>query len=143
MFMGEYKHTIDTKGRLIIPAKFRYDLGENFVITRGLDGCLFAYPMSEWKLIEDKLRQLPTNKKNNRDFVRFLFSDASECSFDSQGRINIPKQLRQHADLTKKCVVVGVSNRFEIWAEEQWELSIQETSDNFDDIAENLIDFGL
>ncbi|AEV95073.1 protein MraZ [Pediococcus claussenii ATCC BAA-344] len=141
--MGEYKHSIDTKGRLIVPSKFRDDLGDDFIITRGLDGCIFGYPLSEWKLVEEKLRQLPTNKRNNRAFVRFLFADAAQCSFDKQGRINIPKQLREHAGLSKSCVLVGVSNRFEIWDEDRWSESIAETEENFDDIAENLIDFGL
>ncbi|WP_412990080.1 division/cell wall cluster transcriptional repressor MraZ [Pediococcus siamensis] len=143
MFMGEYQHSLDSKGRLIVPAKFREDLGTDFVITRGLDGCLFGYPLSEWQHIQDNLKKLPLNKRNNRAFVRFLFADATQCNFDKQGRINIPKQLREHAKLTKKCVLVGVSNRFEIWDEDQWNAVTADTEENFDDIAENLIDFGL
>ncbi len=113
------------------------------MITRGLDGCLFGYPLEEWQRIQDKLKALPLNKRNNRAFVRFLFADATQCNFDKQGRINIPKQLREHAKLTKKCVLVGVSNRFEIWDEAQWNAVTADTEENFDDIAENLIDFGL
>ena len=143
MFMGEYQHSLDTKGRLIVPAKFREDLGTDFVITRGLDGCLFGYPLAEWQHIQDNLKKLPLNKRNNRAFVRFLFADATQCNFDKQGRINIPKQLREHAKLTKKCVLVAVSNRFEIWDEAQWNEVTADTEENFDDIAENLIDFGL
>ncbi len=143
MFMGEFEHSLDNKGRLIIPSKFRDQLGEDFVITRGLDGCLFGYPLSEWKLVEEKLSQLPSNKKNNRAFVRFMFADAAQCNFDKQGRIIIPKKLRVHADLQKECVLVGVSNRIEIWNKARWESAIEETEANFDDIAENLIDFGL
>ena len=102
MFMGEYRHTVDTKGRLIIPAKFRDELGPEFVITRGMDGCLFGYPLTEWNNLEEKLRQLPLTKKNARAFVRFFYSAATECEFDKQGRINIPKALRTHAALDKK-----------------------------------------
>ena len=143
MFMGEFEHAIDTKGRLIIPAKFRKNLGKDFVITRGLDGCLFGYPLDEWQKVEEKIQQLPTNRKNNRSFVRFLFADAAQCNFDKQGRINIPKKLRVHADLNKACVLVGVSNRIEIWSKERWNAVVSETEENFDEIAENLIDFGL
>ena len=141
MFMGEYQHSLDTKGRLIVPAKFREDLGSDFVITRGLDGCLFGYPLEEWQRVQDKLKALPLNKRNNRAFVRFLFADATQCNFDKQGRINIPKQLREHAKLTKKCVLVGVSSRFEIWDEAQWNAVTADTEENFDDIAENMLDF--
>ncbi len=143
MFMGEFEHSLDSKGRLIIPSKFRDQLDSNFVVTRGLDGCLFVYPLSEWRLVEEKLSQLPSNKKNNRAFVRFMFADAVQCDFDKQGRIIIPKKLRLHAELQKECVLVGVSNRVEIWNKARWEETIEETEENFDDIAENLIDFGL
>lgn len=143
MFMGEFEHSLDSKGRLIIPSKFRDQLDSNFVVTRGLDGCLFVYPLSEWRLVEEKLSQLPSNKKNNRAFVRFMFADAVQCDFDKQGRIIIPKKLRLHAKLQKECVLVGVSNRVEIWNKARWEETIEETEENFDDIAENLIDFGL
>ncbi len=103
MFMGEYQHTIDTKGRMIIPAKFRDGLGEQFVLTRGLDQCLFGYPMSEWKLIEEKLKALPLTKKDARAFTRFFFSGAVECDLDKQGRINIASNLLQYAKLEKMC----------------------------------------
>ena len=141
MFMGEFKHSIDAKGRLIIPAKFREQLGSDFVITRGLDGCLFGYPMSEWRVLEENLKKLPLNKRDARSFVRFFYSAATESDFDKQGRINVPKTLRKHAALDKKCVIVGVSNRIEIWAEERWESFTDEAEENFDEIAENMIDF--
>lgn len=141
--MGEYRHTIDEKGRLIIPAKFRESLGEKFVITRGMDGCLFGYPQSEWDKLEQKLQQLPLTKKDARAFVRFFYSAATECEFDKQGRISIPRSLREHAALAKKCVVVGVSNRFEVWAQQRWDDFSSEAEGNFDEIAENMIDFGL
>ncbi|KRL99912.1 division/cell wall cluster transcriptional repressor MraZ [Liquorilactobacillus satsumensis] len=143
MFMGEFRHTIDEKGRLIIPAKFREDLGEKFVITRGMDGCLFGYPQNEWDKLEQKLQKLPLTKKDARAFVRFFYSAATECEFDKQGRISVPKPLREHAALDKKCVVVGVSNRFEIWAQTRWDDFSTEAEGNFDEIAENMIDFGL
>ncbi|CAM2799260.1 division/cell wall cluster transcriptional repressor MraZ [Dellaglioa algida] len=143
MFMGEFKHTLDTKGRLIIPAKFREELGDKFVITRGMDGCLFGYTQTEWALLEDNLKTLPLTKKDSRAFVRFLYSAATECEFDKQGRINIPASLREHADLEKKCVLVGVSNRFEVWSEDRWNSFTESASENFDEIAENMVDFGF
>lgn len=138
MFMGEFKHSIDAKGRLIIPAKFRDQLNGHFVVTRGLDGCLFGYPMAEWQQMEEKLRTLPLTKRDARAFVRFLYSAATECDIDKQGRINIPDTLCSHADLTNKCVIVGVSNRIEIWSEERWQQFTSTTANDFDEIAEDL-----
>ncbi|MCM3739141.1 division/cell wall cluster transcriptional repressor MraZ [Oceanobacillus luteolus] len=143
MFMGEYKHNVDTKGRMIVPAKFREELGETFVVTRGLDKCLFAYPMNEWKVIEEKLKQLPLTKKDARAFTRFFFSGAVECEVDKQGRINIPANLRTYAELEKECVVIGVSERVEIWANEKWEDYVEESEESFSEIAENLLDFDI
>lgn len=140
--MGEYQHTLDTKQRLIIPAKFRDQLGSQFVVTRGLDGCLFGYPMSEWQLLEQKLKALPLTKRDARAFVRFLYSAATVCTLDKQGRINIPDPLVKYAGLSKKCMVVGVSNRLEIWDSDRWDAYNADTADNFDEIAEDLnIDF--
>lgn len=140
--MGEYQHTLDTKQRLIIPAKFRDQLGSQFVVTRGLDECLFGYPMSEWQLLEQKLKALPLTKRDARAFVRFLYSAATVCTLDKQGRINIPDPLVKYADLSKKCMVVGVSNRLEIWDSDRWDAYNADTADNFDEIAEDLnIDF--
>ena len=143
MFMGEYQHTIDTKGRMIIPAKFRDGLGEEFVLTRGLDQCLFGYPMSEWKLIEEKLKALPLTKKDARAFTRFFFSGAVECELDKQGRINIASNLLQYAKLEKECVVIGVSNRIELWSKSIWEQYAEEQEDSFAEIAENMIGFDI
>ncbi|HLQ95380.1 MAG TPA: division/cell wall cluster transcriptional repressor MraZ [Pseudogracilibacillus sp.] len=143
MFMGEYQHNLDTKGRVIIPAKFREELGDNFVMTRGLDQCLFAYPMEEWKLLEQKLKKLPLTKKDARRFTRFFFSGAVECEVDKQGRINIPQPLRQYSDLEKECVIIGVSNRIELWAKDAWEENLAESEESFADIAENLMDFDI
>ncbi|MDQ0215233.1 MraZ protein [Oikeobacillus pervagus] len=141
--MGEYQHNIDAKGRLIIPAKFRDDLGEAFIITRGLDQCLFGYPLSEWKVLEEKLKKLPLTKKDARSFTRFFFSGATECELDKQGRINIPSTLVNYAQLEKECVILGVSNRIEIWTKPLWEDYFAKSEESFAEIAENMIDFDI
>jgi len=141
--MGEYKHNVDVKGRMIVPAKFREGLGDSFVVTRGLDKCLFAYPLDEWKVIEEKLKQLPLTKKDARAFTRFFFSGAIECEIDKQGRINIPQNLRNYADLEKECVVIGVSERVEIWANDKWKEYVEDSEESFAEIAENLMDFDI
>lgn len=143
MFMGQYNHTIDSKGRLIIPAKFREHLGNTFILTRGLDQCLFGYPIHEWKLIEEKMKGLPLTKKDARAFTRFFFSGATECEIDKQGRINISTPLIQYAKLEKECVVIGVSNRIEIWSKEVWEQYFSESEESFAEIAENMIGFDI
>lgn len=141
--MGEYQHNIDIKGRMIVPAKFREGLGDSFVLTRGLDNCLFVYPMDEWKILEGKLKQLPLTKKDARQFTRFFFSGAVECEIDKQGRINIPATLRTYSKLEKECIVIGVSNRIEIWSKEVWEDYFEASEESFEDIAENLLDFDI
>jgi MraZ protein len=143
MFMGEHHHNIDSKGRLIVPAKFRDDLGEVFVLTRGLDQCLFGYPLSEWKEIEQKLKALPLTKKDARAFTRFFFSGATESEIDKQGRTNIPTPLLQYAKLDKECVILGVSNRIEIWSKQIWEDYFNESEESFAEIAENMIGFDI
>lgn len=139
--MGEYQHSVDAKGRLIVPAKFREALGETFVLTRGLDNCLFGYPMDEWRKLEEKLKGLPMTKKDTRAFARFFFSGATEVEIDKQGRINIPSTLIAHAHLVKECVVLGVSNRIEVWAKDAWETYFNESEQSFNEIAENMIGF--
>lgn len=143
MFMGEYQHSVDAKGRLIIPAKFREHLSESFVLTRGLDNCLFGYPMEEWRKLEEKLKSLPVTKKDARAFTRFFFSGAVEVEIDKQGRINIPSSLLSHAKVEKECVVLGVSNRLEIWAKEAWQNYFDESEQSFNDLAENMIGFDI
>ncbi|SEK30305.1 MraZ protein [Carnobacterium iners] len=143
MLMGEYKHNIDAKGRLIMPAKFRNDLGTTFILTRGLDGCLFGYPKNEWSVLEEKLKQLPLAKKEARAFTRFFYSAATECELDKQGRINIPQTLREYADLDKACHIIGVSDRIEIWSEKKWINFSAEAEESFDEIAENMSGFGF
>jgi MraZ protein len=143
VFMGEFQHNIDQKGRIIVPSKFREELGNTFVLTRGLDKCLFAYPMNEWRQLEEKLKKLPLTKKDARSFTRFFFSGAVECEVDKQGRINIPSPLRSYAELDKECVVIGVSNRVELWAQDKWNEYMEQSEESFAEIAENLMDFDI
>lgn len=135
--MGEFHHNIDEKGRLIIPSKIRYELGEKFIITRGLDKCLFVYPLNEWENIIKKYRELP-NTKDARNFMRFFLSGASECEFDKQGRINISGPLVSYASLNRECVIIGVNDRIEIWSKEMWDGFIGDNEENFSDIADHL-----
>lgn len=141
MFMGEYNHTIDAKGRLIIPSKFREILGDAFVVTKGLDGCLFVYDNEEWKRFEEKLRALPITNKEARQFVRFFLAGATEAEVDKQGRILIPNVLREFAELTKDVVLVGVGSRIEIWGKERFEDTA--TFEDMDEIAEHMAELGL
>ena len=142
MFMDEYNHTIDAKGRLIIPAKFREPLGEEFVLTRGLDGCLYIYPMDEWNAFEEKLRALPLTNKNARTFTRFFVAGATNCELDKQGRILLPPVLREYANLTKDVVLVGVLSRVEIWDKDRWQENTYD-EDEMDEIAEHMADLGF
>lgn len=143
MFMGEYHHNLDSKGRLIIPAKLRNQIGEKMVFTRGMEGCIFGYTMETWHEIEAKLAKLPLTKRNVRSFMRLFYSGAMESEFDKQGRVNLTTTLKKHAELTKECVIVGVSNRIEIWSQERWDNFADEANQNYDDIAENLDDIEL
>jgi len=138
MLMGEYHHSIDDKGRIIIPSKFRYDLGEKFIVTRGLDKCLFVYSEQEWNKLVSKFKNLPFTKQDTRNFLRFFLSGATECEFDKQGRINITSPLVSYADLRKDCVVIGVNDRLEIWSEEGWKSFFSNNENNLANIAENL-----
>ena len=137
MLMGEYHHSIDDKGRLTIPAKVRYDLGETFVITRGLDNCLFVYPQNEWNEIITKYKELP-NTKDARNFMRFFLSGAETLEFDKQGRVKIPTPLIKFAGLNKDCIVIGVNDRLEIWSKERWDSFLDENESNFSSLADNL-----
>ena len=141
MFMGEYSHTIDTKGRLIIPSKFRALLGEEFVITKGLDGCLSIYPMDEWITFEEKLKALPLTNKNARTFARFFVSSANTCELDKQGRILVPATLREFAGLEKDVVLTGKLNRIEVWSKEKW--AENSDYDDMDSIAEGMQEMGI
>ncbi|SFR14759.1 division/cell wall cluster transcriptional repressor MraZ [Desulfoscipio geothermicus] len=143
MFLGEYQHNIDAKGRLIIPARLREGLGDKFIITKGLDSCLFAYPMEEWSALEQKMRSLPFTRADARAFVRFFFAGATECEIDKQGRILVPANLREYAGLEKEVVVIGVSNRVELWSRERWEKYNEESASSVEEIAEKIVDFDL
>lgn len=135
MFMGAYQHTIDPKGRLIIPAKFRCQLGAQFVVTRGLDQCLTGYPLIEWQAIQKRLAALPTTNARARKFVRAFYAAAVECEFDRQGRINLPTALCQLAHLEKQCAIIGVATHFEIWAADRWQLYQADAATTFDNLA--------
>ena len=137
MFMGQYSHTIDEKGRIIIPAKIRNDLGNNFIVTRGLDGCLFIYSNTAWTNIINKYKELPDSTAK-RSLMRVFLSGATVCEYDKQGRINIPQSLIDYANLTKECMIVGVFDRLEIWSKENWDNFIKNNSANLSDIADNL-----
>lgn len=143
MFMGEYGHTIDAKGRIIVPVKFRESLGDNFIITKGLDNCLFVYTNEEWQRFEEKLKTLPLTNKNARTFTRFFLAGAADVELDKQGRILIPSVLREFASLQKDVVFVGVGSRIEIWSKESWNDSISNYDDNMDEVAENMDSLGF
>ena len=136
MFIGEYEHSVDVKGRVIMPVKLREDIGETFILTKGLDGCLFAYSQTEWTNFEEKLKTLPLTNKNAREFVRFFLSGAIECEIDKQGRFLIPSNLRDYAKLDKEIVILGVGTRIEIWNKQTWQKDTENIS--ADEIAENM-----
>lgn len=138
MFIGEYHHTIDEKGRIIIPVKFREELGNNFIITRGIENCLFIYSEENWAKITDKLNSLPFTKKDARTFNRFFMSGATNVELDKQGRVNISKPLIDYANIIKDCVVIGTGDRLEVWSQESWNSFFDSTKDSMSDIAENL-----
>ena len=141
MLIGEYEHTIDAKGRLSMPSKLRRDMGEAFIVTKGLDGCLFAFSQDEWKNFETKLKALPLSDKNARNFVRFFLAGATECEIDKQGRFLIPSNLREAGKLEKEAVIIGVGTRIEIWNKEIWTSKDEEIS--ADEIAENMTMLGI
>lgn len=141
MFMGEYNHTVDEKGRLIIPLKFREELGNEFVITKGLDGCLFGFEKHEWAIFEEKLNTIPLTNKEGRRFSRYMLGGAAIVETDKQGRVLIPANLRTAANLEKDIVVVGVANRIEIWDKVTWEQA--SVIDDMDDIAGAMADLGI
>lgn len=143
MFFGEYNHNLDAKGRMSLPAKFREHLSDVFYLTRGLDNCLYVYPEAEWRVIEEKLKALPTTSKTARAYKRLFFSGASQVSFDKQGRIMIPSVLREHAHLDKETVVIGVSTHIEIWSQEQWLAYNDDATLSYEDIAEEISSLGI
>lgn len=143
MLIGEYEHSVDTKGRLIMPAKLREDIGEKFVITKGLDGCLFAYSLTEWKNFEEKLRSFPLTNKDARALVRFFLAGAMECEIDKQGRFLISGNLREFAGVEKEVVIIGVLTRLEIWSKEKWLEYSEKENKQADEIAQNMAELGI
>lgn len=143
MFIGEYQHNIDQKGRLAVPAKFRKALIKGAVVTKGLDDCLFLYPKDEWKKLADKLAALPISKANTRAFARLMLAGAMDVDIDRQGRMLIPDYLRQYAGMAKKIVITGLYNRLEIWDEARWDKYKKGTENKSGDIAEALGELGV
>ena len=143
MLMGEYSHSLDTKGRLIMPAKLRQDIGETFIITKGLDGCLFVFSQNEWNNFEEKLKSLPLSDKNARNFVRFFLSGATECEIDKQGRFLLVNTLREYAEITKEVIIIGVGTRLEIWNKDKWKKYNSNENISADTIAENMTMLGI
>ena len=138
MFIGEYQHNLDAKGRIIIPSRFRDELHNTFILTRGLDGCLTIYSLEQWEKMFVELNKLPTTKKDARSYLRMLTTRATECTLDAQGRIIIPSFLAKAVNIEKECVVVGVNDHIEIWDRKAWEDYYLEASNNFEEVAENL-----
>lgn len=143
MLIGEYEHSLDDKGRVIMPAKLRIDIGERFIITKGLDGCLFVFSQAEWSNFETKLKELPLTNKNARDFVRFFLSGATECEIDKQGRFLIATNLREYANIKKEVVIIGVGTRIEIWDKSKWKEYNNNDNISADDLAENMTMLGI
>ncbi len=143
MLIGEYEHSLDAKGRLIMPAKLRTDMGEKFIITKGLDGCLFVFSQNEWSNFESKLKELPLTNKNARDFVRFFLSGATECEIDKQGRFLLVNTLREYAEITKEVIIIGVGTRLEIWNKDKWKKYNSNENISADTIAENMTMLGI
>ena len=143
MLIGEYEHSLDAKGRLIMPAKLRTDMGEKFIITKGLDGCLFVFSQNELSNFESKLKELPLTNKNARDFVRFFLSGATECEIDKQGRFLLVNTLREYAEITKEVIIIGVGTRLEIWNKDKWKKYNSNENISADTIAENMTMLGI
>jgi MraZ protein len=143
VFMGEYEHSVDAKGRLILPAKFREELGDTFIATRGLEHCLFIYPLKEWAIQDQKLEKLSLFDAQARAFKRYTYIGAAELEVDKQGRVLIPQHLRQYAKLDKDVIVAGVSNRVEVWNKENWQQYNAETEANIESLAAKLIESGI
>lgn len=141
MLIGEYEHSLDAKGRLIMPAKLREDIGEKFIITKGLDGCLFVFSLEEWKIFEQKLRALPISNKDARAFSRFFFAGAIDCEIDKQGRFLISSNLREFAELIKDVIIIGMDSRIEIWSKDKWKKCDEDIS--VDEIAEKMQMLGI
>jgi len=142
MLIGEFNHGMDNKNRIIIPSKLREDLGESFIISKGLDGCLYIYPKAEWITFETKLKALPLSSKDARTFSRFFFSGANEMEPDKMGRILIPQSLLEYAGIVDEVVSVGMMNRVEVWSKEKWK-AYNDSEMDMDDIASKMNELGI
>ncbi|MBQ6478318.1 MAG: division/cell wall cluster transcriptional repressor MraZ [Erysipelotrichaceae bacterium] len=138
MFIGEYQHNLDAKGRIVVPGRFREELHANFILARGLDGCLSIYSLKQWDKMFEEIDRLPTTKKAARQYIRMLTSTATECTLDSQGRIQIPSFLSKPVNIVKECVVIGANDHIEIWDKATWDNYYLEASGSFEEVAENL-----
>lgn len=143
MFIGEFQHNIDEKGRMAVPAKFRRQISGGAIITRGLDHCLFIFTKKDWETLAEKLIALPLSQANSRAFVRLMLSGASDVKLDSQGRVLIPDYLRGYAGLKKSAKVIGVYNRMEVWDEKAWSVYKAKTEGSSEEIAEKMADLGI
>lgn len=143
MFIGEYQHSVDPKKRLALPSKFRKELGAKVVVTRGLDKCLFVYPIKVWKDLAEKLGTLPMGESTTRSFVRLMLAGAVDCELDVQGRVLVPEYLKEYAGLEKNVIVAGLFNRLEIWDEQKWGVYKTKAEENTDEIAEQLGKLGI
>lgn len=143
MFIGEYQHSIDPKKRLALPSKFRKELGKQVVVTRGLDKCLFIYPLKTWKELAEKLGTLPMGESSTRSFVRLMLAGAVDSDVDSQGRILLPEYLKDYASLDRSVVIAGLFNRLEIWDENKWDAYRSKAEENTDEVAEQLGKLGI
>ena len=140
MFIGEYSHNLDAKGRIIVPSKFREELHTTFILARGLDGCLTIYSLEQWGRLFNEVNKLPTTKKAARQYIRMLTSTATECSLDNQGRIAIPSFLAKPVGISKECIIIGANDHIEIWDKQVWEDYYNIASESFEEVAENLSD---
>jgi MraZ protein len=143
MFIGEYSHKIDARGRVNIPSKLREEVDDKFYLTKGLDKCLFLFPEEEWKIFEEKLKILPLTDRNARAFVRMFFAGAVECIIDKQGRINVPNNLIKHSEINKEVMIIGVGQRIELWSKENWEDYNEPNNISYDEIAEKMAELGI
>ncbi len=143
MFYGEYQHTLDSKSRVFVPAKFREELGNKFIITKGLDSCLFAFPAAEWESIVEKMKTVSFTDDEARSFMRFFFAGACECEMDKQGRVLIAQNLKEYASLDKDICIVGVSGRVEIWDKGKWDMRNAEYSQNASILAKKMALLGI
>ncbi|MFA5158361.1 MAG: division/cell wall cluster transcriptional repressor MraZ [Patescibacteria group bacterium] len=143
MFIGEFKHSIDEKGRVSLPAKFRAELASGCVVTRGLDKCLWIYPMNEWQKLAEKISELPLTQRNARSFSRLMLAGATDAELDRVGRINVPGYLRDYANIQKDVVIVGIYSRIEIWPADVWADFKKQMEESGDEIAENLSEIGF